>query len=77
MKDFLNAIDVARLFEDQVKLCKEDLTERDLYKSLKSMQNHKYPSKDGLIKEFHETFWDELKEIFVDSVREKLKKKGI
>ena len=34
------------------------------------MQNDKTPGNDGLTKEFYETFWDDLKEIFVDSVRE-------
>ena len=73
IKDFLNVIDVPKLSEDQVKLCEEDLTEKDLYKSLRSMQNDKSPGNDGLTKEFYETFWDDLKEIFVNSV-EKLKK---
>ena len=70
IKDFLNAIDVPKLSEDQVKLCEEDLTEKDIYKSLRSMQNDKSLGNDGLIKEFYEIFWDELKEIFVNSVRE-------
>ena len=70
IKDFLNVIDVPKLYEDQVKLCEEDLTEKYLYKSLRSMQNEKYPGSDGLTKEFYENFWDELKEIFVNSVRE-------
>ena len=64
IKDFLNVIDVPKLSEDQVKLCEEDLTEKDLYKSLRSMQNDKSPGNDGLTKEFYETFWDDLKEIF-------------
>ena len=34
------------------------------------MQKDKSPSNDGLTKEFYETFWNELKEIFVDSVLE-------
>ena len=34
------------------------------------MENDKSPRKDGLIKEFYETFWEGLKEIFVNSVRE-------
>ena len=32
------------------------------------MQNDKSPENDGLTKEFNKTFWDELKEIFVNSV---------
>ena len=31
------------------------------------MQNDKSQGNDGLTKEFHETFLDEMKEIFVDS----------
>ena len=34
------------------------------------MQNDESPANDGLTKEFYETFWNELKEIFVDSVLE-------
>ena len=70
IKCFLNAIDVPRLSEDQVKPCKEDLTEKVLCKSLRSMQNDKYPINNDVTKDFHETIWDELKEIFVDSVKE-------
>ena len=70
IKDFLNVIDVPKLSENQVKLCEEDLTKNDLYKSLRSMQNAKSPGNDGLAKECHETFWDDLKEIFVNSLRD-------
>ena len=34
------------------------------------MQNDKSPGNDGLTKEFCETFWYDLKELFVNSVRE-------
>ena len=37
---------------------------------IRSMQSDKSHGKDGLTKEFYETFWDELKEIFVNSVKE-------
>ena len=39
------------------------------------MQNDKSPGNDDLTKEFYETFWNKLKEIFVDSVLE-AKEKG-
>ena len=39
------------------------------------MQNDNTPGKNGLRKEFYETFQDELMKIFVDSIRE-AKEKG-
>ena len=39
------------------------------------MQNDKSPGNDDLTKEFYETFWNEMKEIFVDSLLE-AKEKG-
>ena len=59
---------IPKLSEDKAKLCEEDLTEKDLCDSLKSIQNDKSPGNDRLIKEFYETLWNERKEIFTDSV---------
>ena len=39
------------------------------------MENDKSPGNNGLTKEFYELFWNELKEIFIDSVSE-TKEKG-
>ena len=75
IKSFLSHINIPKLSQDKRKLCEEDLTEKDLCNSLKSMQNDKSSGNDGLTKEFHETFWSELKEIFIDSVS-KTKEKG-
>ena len=76
MKKFFSDVDIPKLFENQVKPCEENLTGKDLYNSLKSMQSDKSSGNDGLTKEFYGTFWTELKEIFVDSVSE-AKEKGI
>ena len=75
IKNFLSHINIPKLSEDKRKLCEEDLTEKDLCDSLKSMQNDKSPGNDGLTKEFYETFWNELKETFIDFVSE-TKEKG-
>ena len=70
IKNFLRHLNIPKLPEDKSKLCEEDLTQEDLYNSLKSMQNGKSPGNYGLTKEFYETFWNELQKIFVDSVLE-------
>ena len=62
--------------EIRKKLCEEDLTEKHLYDSLTSKQNNKSTGSDGLTKELYQTFWNEMKAIFVDSVSE-TKEKGI
>ena len=41
------------------------------------MQNDKSPGSDGLIENFYETFWNELKEIFIDSVSETKEKRHL
>ena len=56
---------------------REDLTEKDLYKSLTSMENNKSLGNDGFTKIFFETFLEELKEIFVDPVREAKEKQHL
>ena len=66
IKNFLRQFNIQKLPEDKSKLCEEDLTEKDLYDSLQS----KSPGNDGLTKDFYETCWNQLKEIFVDSVLE-------
>ena len=76
MENFLTEVSIQKLFENQEKLCEESLTEKDLYNSLKSMQSNNSPGNDGLTKEFYETFWTELKKLFVDFVSEG-KEKGI
>ena len=76
IENFFHDADIPKLSENQARHCEENLTEKDLYNSLKSMQCDKSAVNDGLTKEFHETFWTELKEIFVDSVSE-AKEKGV
>ena len=75
IKSFVSNINISKLSEDKAKLCGKDLTENDLQDSLKSMQNDKSPGSDGLTKEFYQTFWNELKKVFINFVSE-TKEKG-
>ena len=67
---FFNDVDIPKPSENQSKFCEEDLTELDLYNSLKSMEGEKSLVKNGWTKEFYETFWNERKEKFLDFVLE-------
>ena len=49
--------------------------EDELLISVKSIQNNKTPGNDGLTKEFYETFWNEIKYVFLKSLKQ-AKEKG-
>ena len=75
IESFLSHINIPKLSEDKAKLSEEDLTRKDLYDSLKILQSEKSAGNDGLTKNFYETFWNEQKEIFIESVSQ-TKEKG-
>ena len=50
MENFFSDVDILKFSENQVKLCEENLTEKELYNSLKSMQCNKSPGNDRLSK---------------------------
>lgn len=58
-----------------VDIPKHSENRKKIYNYLKSMQNDRNPSSDGLTKEFYQEFWVKLKEVFLDSVSE-AKQKG-
>ena len=43
IKSFLKYLNIPKFYEDKSKVCEKDLTEKNLYNSLKSMQNSKSP----------------------------------
>ena len=77
VQDFLNSVDLLKSSEDQVNLCEKDSIEKDLQKSIISMKNDKFPGSDGLATEFYKTFWNELKDTLVYSVREAKEKEDL
>ena len=56
---FLNTLDTPKPSTKQIILCDIELTEMDLYDSMKSMENDKSLGKDGLTKQFYVIYWDE------------------
>ena len=72
---FLDNISFQVINNDFFSLCENDLTEDELLISLKSMQNNKTPGNDGLTKEFYEAFWNEIKHVFLKSLKQ-AKEKG-
>ena len=67
---FLERISLPVINNDLFDLCENDLTEDEILISLKNTQNNKTPGNDGLTKEFYETFWNEIKYIFLKSLKE-------
>ena len=53
--------------------CERNLTEKEIYNSLISFENNKSPDNDGLTKEFYYTFWDDIKDTFMKSLKESKK----
>ena len=49
---FLNTLDIPKLSADQIILCDIELTKKYLHDSMKSMENDRSPSNNGLTKEF-------------------------
>ena len=50
IENIFSGVDISKLSENRVKPCEENLTEKDLYKSLKSMQRGKSLGNNGLTK---------------------------
>ena len=45
----------------------DDITEQQIIEAIKSTSNNETSRNDNLTKEFYETFWNELKEPFMNS----------
>ena len=54
--------------QSKVKYISEVISEDEVFKSLKSMENNKSPGSDGLSKEFYDCFWHEVKKPFLASI---------
>ena len=75
--NFLNDITIPSLTLEQSLSCEGNLTEKEICNSLISFENNKSPGNDGLTKEFYYTIWDDIKDIFMKSLKESEKLKYI
>ena len=60
---------MSKLSDNDCSLCEGELSESELYHALKNMPNNKFPGNDGLTKEFFLSFWDDIKDIYISSIR--------
>ena len=77
INNFLNTREIPKLSTYQIILCDIELTEKDLYDSMKSMKIDKSPGNDGLTKEFYVTFWDDIKATFISSLKQAKERKKL
>ena len=54
---FLEVIELPKISNDQLLICEKEISENDLFLSLKGMENNKSPGNDGFTKEFYDNFW--------------------
>ena len=76
-ESFLNEVYVPKLNNEDARICVGDLNELKMLKALKTMQNNKSPGNDGLTKKLYETFWNEIKHPFMNSIMEGREKKKL
>ena len=67
-KNLLESITLPSVINDQKVVCSNDLTDKELFDALKGIPKNS-SGNDGLTEEFYETFWDELKDSFINSTK--------
>ena len=76
-KDYISNLEFNVLSEEDANLCEGKLTENECWIALKSMNLNKSPGSDGLSVEFYKCFWDDLKQMVVDSLNQGYDKKEL
>ena len=67
---FLSDTHLPTISDDNYNICEAEITEDNLLVALKSVPNNKTPGNDGLPKEFYETFWEDIKDVFINSLKQ-------
>ena len=59
--DFFTSVSAPKLTAQQSSFCDANISQDELFKTLKSFSKNKSPGLDGLTAEFYITFWEQLK----------------
>ena len=67
--NFLSYLTVTSLTSGQLLSCEGNLTDKEIYNSLVSFENNISIGNDGLTKELYCTFFDDIKDTFMKSLK--------
>ena len=68
---FLNNIDLKhKLSHDESSLCEGLITEKECFDAVMHMAKNKSPGYDGLLPEFYQIFWNDIKKLLIESFNE-------
>ena len=70
IKKVLSDIYLPAVSDKNYRRCEAEITEDSLLVALNSIPNHETPGNDGLSEEFYETFWEDVKEVFINSLKQ-------
>ena len=74
LNDFIQNLEIPRLSNEEQATFEHDLTVQEIKNVLHSFEKNKTPGEDGFTKEFHETFFDLLKQNLLVSYNEAFQK---
>ena len=67
--NFSDTLQIPKLSDNGSLLCERELTDSEPFDALKNMpNNNKSPENNGLIKQFHLSFWGDIKDKYIGSI---------
>ena len=70
IKMFLSDIHLPTISDENYNICDAEITEDNLLVALKCIAHNKTPGNDGLSKDFYQTFRKDIKDVFINSLKQ-------
>ena len=67
---FLSDIHLPTITDENYNICDAEITEDNLLVALKCIAHNKTPGNDGLSKDFYQTFRKDIKDVFINSLKQ-------